>query len=58
MTLRLLDAGDSAVTLEFGSRVAPDLVARVATEAINGVASQVQRGVFDAMGLSAFLEAT
>jgi NAD(P)-dependent dehydrogenase (short-subunit alcohol dehydrogenase family) len=28
------------------------------TEAINGVASQVQRGVFDAMGLSAFLEAT
>lgn len=30
VTLRLLDAGDSAVTLEFGNRVAPDLVARVA----------------------------
>ena len=30
VSLRLLDAGDSAVTLEFGNRVAPDLVARVA----------------------------
>lgn len=30
VSLRLLDAGDSAVTLEFGHRVAPDLVARVA----------------------------
>jgi len=29
-TLRLRDAGDSAVTLEFGNRVAPELVARVA----------------------------
>lgn len=30
MTARLLDAGDSAVTIEFGSTVAPELVARVA----------------------------
>lgn len=29
MTARLLDMGDSAVTIEFGDRIAPDLVARV-----------------------------
>jgi inhibitor of KinA len=29
MTARLLDAGDGAVTIEFGDRIAPDLVARV-----------------------------
>lgn len=29
MNARLLDAGDGAVTIEFGDRIAPDLVARV-----------------------------
>jgi KipI family sensor histidine kinase inhibitor len=29
MTVRLLDAGDGALTIEFGDRIAPELVARV-----------------------------
>jgi KipI family sensor histidine kinase inhibitor len=43
MSVRLLDAGDGAVTIEFGDRIAPDLVARVrAFEQV--VASALARG--------------